>query len=337
MDGEMMTRKLTTLLLSLLLTLSLLPVSARAGNDSGSEREDLVEVVWNGVTSGPACDATVTLYKYKSSDPIDDEYHRMWGTFRLVMTDAAGNVLLDEGFDTPSKSISLTEPGDYYCSVYSNRGDLQGLSNGSGGYSPFTQHFCVTAPYEPSVYEELTGNFVVSCMEYPDDHDRAFREYLAILHGIAGEVDGFSLTDCADYMADAMAAYPDAEYADLYNEFRSNESYALMEVTPLGVYDPIILTDEETYAFWAGECWNYLVNGEEIIFNEDGTMYPYADHLADLDPFAEDSIDETASEESASPQDSGSSLPLIAGGAAAVIVCASAAVILTRKKNAKKN
>ena len=110
-----------------------------------------------------------------------------------------------------------------------------------------------------------------------------------------------------------------------------------MEVTPLGVYDPIILTDEETYAFWAGECWNHLVNGEEIIFNEDGTMYPYADHLADLDPFSEDSIDETASEESASPQGSNSSLPLIAGGAAAVIVCASAAVILTRKKDAKKD
>ena len=74
-----------------------------------------------------------------------------------------------------------------------------------------------------------------------------------------------------------------------------------MKVTPLGVYDPIILTDEETYAFWAGECWNYLVNGEEIIFNEDGAMCPYADHRADLDPFAEGPIDETASEKSAPP------------------------------------
>ena len=332
-----MTKKLSAPLLSLLLAFLLLPVSAHAGNDGGTEREDLVEVVWNGVTSGPACDATVTLYKYRSSDPIDDEYHRMWGTFRLVMTDAAGNVLLDEGFDTPGKSISLTEPGDYYCSVYSSRGDLQGLSNGSGGYAPFTQHFCVTAPYEASIYEELTGAFVASCMEYPDDHDKAFREYLAILHGIAGEVDGFSLADCADYMADAMAAYPEAEYADLYNKFRASEGYALMEVTPLGVYDPIILTDEETYAFWAGECWNYLAGGEEIVFNEDGTMYPYADHLAGLDPSAEYPIDETAFEEGTPPQDSGSSLPLVAGGAAAAAICVSAAVILARKKNVKKS
>lgn len=332
-----MMKKFFALLFFLLLTFSLLPISAHAGNDSGNEREDLVEVVWDGVISGPVCDATVTLYKYKSAEPIDDEYHRMWGTFRLVMTDAAGNVLLDEGFDTPSKSISLTEPGDYYCSVYSSRGDLQGLSDGSGGYTPFTQHFCVTEPYEPSVYEEMTGAFVTCCMEYPDDHDKAFREYLAIVHSIASGVENFSLTDCADYMANAMAAYPEAEYASLYDEFRANEVYAVMEVTPLGDHDPIILTGEDPYAFWSGECWNYLVNGQEFLINEDGTICSYAEYLAFSDSFIETPVDETSLDESTPSQNSGSSLPLIAGGVAVAGVCIGAAVIRTRKKNVKKS
>ncbi len=275
-------KRLFVLTVCLMLAAAMLPWSICAGNE-GEEGECVVDVSWVGITSGPVCDVTVTLYKRQSTELIDDEYRRMWGGFRLVMTDADGNVLLDEPFDAPSKAIYLTEPGDYYCSVYDGNGYLQGIGNGTGGYTPFVQRLTVSEPYNPSPYEDMVASFVMSCELYPEDHDAAFREYLYVLHSAAAELEGedWSLAACAEYMGPAMESYPDPEYAAYYEEFLSNEGYAVMEVTPLGVCDPMILTEEATFGFWSGECWNYLVLGLDIPFREDGTMLPYAEYTAE--------------------------------------------------------
>lgn len=338
-------KKITTLLLSLLLVLSLLPtfIYADTGNESGMQ--ELVEVVWNGTTSGPVCDATVTLYKYQSAEPIDTEYQSMWGTFRLVITDANGNVLIDEDFDTASKSISLTEPGDYYACVYAAKGDLQGLSRSDGSYEPLTQHFCVIGIYEPTVYDELNFLFEMCCDDYSEDHDRAFREYLAIIHGIAASDEDFSLAEGADYMLNTMSDYSEPKYAALYEEFCANEGYATMERTSLCGYDPAILTEEETYGFWSGECWRYFVNGMDCAFNEDGLILPYAEYISNMsddtildDAFSDNTIsDNTPSNQSQKENNTSQPLPLIIAGVVVVVVLiVGAAIILPRKKKRRK-
>lgn len=335
-------KKITALLLSLLLVLSLLPtfIYADTGNESGMQ--ELVEVVWNGTTSGQVCDATVTLYKYQSAEPIDAEYQSMWGTFRLVITDANGNVLIDEDFDTASKSISLTEPGDYYACVYAAKGDLQGLSHADGSYEPLTQHFCVIGIYEPTVYDELNFLFEMCCDDYSEDHDRAFREYLAIIHGIAASDEDFSLTEGADYMLNTMSDYSELKYAALYEEFCANEGYATMERTSLCGYDPEILTEEETYGFWSGECWRYFADGLDfVVFGDNEQLLPYAEYISDMsdDTFSDDTISgDTISDNSPSNHNNNNQpLPLIIAGVVVVVVLiVGAAVILPRQKKRRK-
>lgn len=327
-------KKHIALLLSLLIAFSLLPTFAAADTGNESEMVQVVEVSWEGTISGPVCDATVTLYKFQSIEPIDAAYQKMWGTFRIVITDADGNVVMDENFDTASKSISLTEPGDYYACVYV-RGDLQGLTTEGGGYEPLIQHFCVTEFHEPSVYEELPSFFAVCCDSYPEDHDSAFREYLAMIHGLEEQREEFSLAEGAAYMAETMPAYSQQAYAALYEEFRANEGYSAMEVTSFAGYDPAVLAEEETYGFWRGEGWQYIVNGEDIPFVEDGSIYPYADYIADVSEegaFEELPEEEQLYEEGGDADGGSSPLPLVAAGVAVVVVGAGAVTALARKR-----
>lgn len=325
-------KKYTALLLSLFIAFSLLTifVYADTGNESGMQ--ELVEVTWSGTVSGPLCDATVTLYKYQSAEPIDDEYQRMWGTFRLVVTDENGNVLIDEGFDTASKSISLTTPGNYYACVYTAKGDLQGktgMNDGVISYEPLIQHFFVTEIYVPTLYEDLDFFFAMCCDDHPDDHDLAFREYLAVLHGIAASNDDFSLTEGAAYMLEALSN-SEPKYAAMYEEFRANEGYAFMETASLVGHDPSILAEEETYGFWSGECWRYFANGLDFIaFDESGFMIPYAEYISLSSEYTEGS-EQLNNESSIEP------LIIVGAAAAAVGVCGvGTAVILTSRKKSK--
>lgn len=339
-------KKLTALLLSLLLIFPLTMLPANADEDGGRY---LVEVAWDGITSGPYCEATVTLYMLQSSEPINDEFIRMWGNFRLVITDSEDNVISDEIFDSSSKSILLTDPGDYFCCVYSSTGELQGRSS-PAGYEPLRMQFHVEGEYEPDLYAEMAGMFIMCCEESPDDHDTAFREYLAMIHSLASE-DGveFSLTECADYMEKAMADYPDQQYAALYNEFRANEGYAVMEVTPLSFYDPMILVEEDTFAFWSGECWRYIMESIDIPFNEDGTMYPYAEYISGIEPPDDVSAEASAKTTDKKPSDSTDtaavqpktdrviSLPLVIAVIAVAAIAVVVVVVLLRRKKAAKN
>lgn len=337
-------KKCTALLLSLLIAFSLLPTFAYADTGNESGMQELVEVVWEGVFSGSVCDATVTLYKYQSAEPIDAEYQRMWGTFRLVITDANGNVLLDEPFDTASKSVSLAEPGDYYACVYTAKGDLQGLTgmhDGEIAYAPLKQHFCVMEIHEPSIYEELAIFFEVCCEVYPEDHDRAFREYLAMIHSTAAENADFSLAEGAAYMSETMPAYPEQKYAALYEEFRANEGYATMEITSIAGYEPEILTEEEVYGFWSGECWRYFADGLDIVSGEDGLMIPYAEYISSIsgNPPSDDGDSNDGSplrpDENGDLNDQSPLLPWIAAGAGVAVLGAVVAVLLIRRKKSK--
>lgn len=317
-------KKCTALLLSLLIAFSLLSTFALADTGNESEMLQVLEVVWNGVVSGPVCDATLTLYQYQSAVPIDAEYQRMWGPFRFVLTDANGNVLMDENLDTPNKSISLTEPGDYYACVYV-RDDLQGLTTSDGGYNPLIQHFCVTEIYEPTPYDDLAYFFMTCCDDYPEDHDRAFREYLVAVHSTAASYEDFSLAEGAACMSEAMSN-AEPKYAALYEEFRANEGYATMEVTSLAGHEPEILADEENLGFWSGECWRFFANGLEfIVYDENGSLVPYAEYISTIS-------EEPLPEENEPSNESSSSLPLIAVGAVVVVLIVGVAVILIRRK-----
>lgn len=327
-------KKYTAFLLSLLIVCLLFPTAVHADGNGG----ELVEVVWNGVTSGPTCEATVTLYQPFSTTPIDAAYVKMWGTFRLVITDANGNVVMAEDFDTPSKSISLTEPGDYYACVYTSRGALQGL-NSPEGYTPLTQHFTVIEVYEPTVYDEQFELFVMSCDAYPEDHDRAFREYLYSIQDMVDWAEDYSMEEGAAYMEEVMAGYSEQQYVELYEEFRANEGYAVMEVTYLGVpteyrYDTDMLVDE-SWGFWSGECWRYLVDGTDLPIFEDLTIVPYAEYMAEMgeEGFAEMPEEELPDEDGGQAVSSASPLPLIA---AVVVVGGAAAVLIRKKKNRGK-
>lgn len=322
-------KKYAVLFLSFLIVFSLFPAFAYAdtGNESGIQ--ELVEVVWDGTVSGSVCEATVTLYKHQSADPIDAEYQRMWGTFRLVITDESGNVLVEEEFNTASKTISLTEPGDYYACVYTARGDQQGLTGSDGSYTPLTQHFSVTGTHEPTIYDELGNIFVNCCDSYPEEHDRAFREYLAMLHELAASNEAFSLTEAAVYMMEAICVYGDQSYIDLYEEFHANEGYATMEVTSLAGYDSAILAEEEIYGFWSGECWRYLASGMDLVTadGDEFRLLPYDEYFASIDGGVPDE-DEPSNGDS--PLD-----PLVLVGAVVVVVAVlgiGTAVILTRRK-----
>lgn len=324
-------KKYTAFLLSLLMVCLLFPTAVHA-DGNGTE---LVDVTWNGVTSGPSCEATVTLYQPFSTTPIDAAYVKMWGTFRLVITDAGGNVVLSEDFTSASKTISLTEPGDYYACVYTARGELQGLSSPSG-YTPLRQHFTVIEIYEPTVYDEQVELFVMSCDAYPEDHDRAFREYLYNIQDMVDWAEDYSMEEGAAYMEGALADHSDPQYAELYKEFRANEGYAVMEVTYLGVptewsYDTNMLVDD-SWGFWSGECWRYLVDGIDLPIYEDLTILPYAEYMAEGggDGFAEMPEEEPADEDGGQVTGGASPLPFVAAGA--VVVIGGAAVLLTRKK-----
>ena len=218
------------------------------------------------------------------------------------------------------------------------------------GYEPLKMQFHVEGEYMPDPYAEMAGLFIMYCEEYQDDHDTAFREYLAMIHSVAAE-DGveFSLTECADYMEEAMADYPDQQYAALYNEFRANEGYAVMEVTPLQGYDPMILIEEDTFAFWSGECWRYIMESIEIPFNEDGTMYPYAEYISGMETPDDVSAEASAKTTDKKPSDSTEtavarpveswviSLPLVIAVIAVVAIVVVVVVVLLRKKKAVKN
>ncbi len=319
-------KKYPAFLLSLLLVCFLLPTAVHA-DGNGTE---VVDVVWNGVTSGPVCEATVTLYQPFSTTPIDAAYQKMWGTFRLVITDAGGNVVLSEEFDTPSKTISLTEPGDYYACVYTARGELQGLSSPSG-YTPLKQHFTVIEIVEPTVYDEQVELFVMSCDAYPEEHDRAFREYLYNIQDMVDWAEDYSMEEGAAYMEEALAKHSEPQYAELYQEFRANEGYAVMEVTYLGVpsewrYDTNMLV-EDSWGFWSGECWRYLADGIELPIFEDNTIVPYAEYMAELS--GEGAPEEAPEEVSGQASAGASPLPLLAAVAVAGV---GAALLLSRKR-----
>ena len=273
-------KRLFVLMICLMLAFAVLPWSICAGND-GQDGECVVEVVWSGTTIGEICDITVTLYKYQSFELIDDEYSRMWGGFRLVITDADGNVVTDEPFDTPSKALHLTEPGEYFCAVYDGDGCLQGGSDGVGGYEPFVRTLTVTGSYESNPYEEAVITFITNCDNYPEDHDTAFREYLCVVHIMVNQEEDLSLNDCAEFVRESLRSYPDISYEAYYDEFLSNEGYAVMEVTPMGEYTPELMTEESTFGFWKGECWRYFANGAELMFRDDGTILPYAEYAGE--------------------------------------------------------
>lgn len=316
-------KKLSALLLSLLFMLTFF---APAYAESEDGRENLVEVAWDGITSGPFCKATVTLYKYRSADPIDDEYRRMWGNFRLVTTDADGNVISDTVFDSASLTVEFTEPGEYYCAVYNQRGDKQGLSDINGEYIPLTQSFTVESGSEWTPYEDSAVSFKMFCDDYPDDHDMAFRKYLESVQMMCQD-EGFSLVDCAAYLETTLADNYGQEYAALYSELRANKGYAVMEITSLNGYDPQILTEDD---FWSGECWRYIAELSEIIFNDDGSMCPYNEYNgtgAQSDDTSDDSGENTENGENALPIIIG-----IGGTAAVAVIVAVTAIILSKKR-----
>lgn len=262
----------------LILAFAALPWGVCADN-GGHEGECVVEVVWSGTTMGDICDVTVTLYRFQSSALIDEAFSRMWGGFRLEIRDADGNLLMDEPFDTPSKELHLVDPGEYYCAVYDGDGCLQGLSDGKGGYDPFIQRLIVTEPYGLNPYEDAVVTFIISCDNYSEDHDTAFREYLCVIHNMVNQDEELNLNDCAEYVRESLRSYPDISYAAYYDEFLSNEGYAVMEVAPMGEYMPELMTEESTFGFWKGECWRYFVDGTELEFQEDGTILPYAEYV----------------------------------------------------------
>lgn len=273
-------KRFLALTVCLILAFAVLPWGICADN-GGRESECVVEVVWSGTTMGEICDIEVTLYRFQSSEPINDAYSRMWGGFRLEVRDGDGNLVMDEPFDTPSKELHLVDPGEYYCAVYDGDGCLQGLSDGKGGYDPFIQRLIVTEPYGLNPYEDAVVTFIISCDNYPDDHDTAFREYLCVIHNMVNQDEELNLNDCAEHVRESLRGYPDASYAAYYDEFLSNEGYAAMEVTPMGAYMPELMTDEETFGFWKGECWRYFVNETELVLQDDGTILPYAEYVED--------------------------------------------------------
>lgn len=313
-------KKLPALLLSLLFMLTLF-VPAYAESEDG--RENLVEVAWDGITYGSFCKATVTLYKYRSSEPIDDEFRRMWGDFRLVTTDADGNVISDRIFDTASLTVEFSEPGEYFCSVYNHRGDKQGLSDINGEYIPLTQSFTVESGSEWTPYEDSAVSFKMFCDDYPDNRDMAFRKYLESVQMMCQD-EGFSLADCAAYLETTLADNYGQEYAALYSELRANEGYAVMEITSLNGYDPQILTED---AFWSGECWRYIAESSDIIFDDDGYMRPYNERGGtDAQSAGASDNGEEKSEKDGTP------LPYIIGGAAAALIGIAAAIVLAKKR-----
>ena len=334
-----MTKKAVSVILALLLSV-LMTVSVFAGGMEDVEGEPWCEAIFSGDLIGEVCEVQVHLNALTSSDPMDEYFSHYAGGFRLVMSDAAGNVLKEEWFPGGvggyALSYTLTEPGDYYFQVWSGTGYPQGystiLDSGEYAYVTTPHHVKVLSGqeevFDTVIAEDMALMFVGACSQVDNEPEAAVIAYLEMV-----QWNGWASEKLFQEFSEFMDAVIMDEQRPAFELLMNNEGYRTMAVTSLGVYDTSIFYMEE---FWKYEMWRELAaTGQlpEISVDDPSVDEPVEPVSPDVP--GDDSVITDGALDAEKVQDSAKSSPIVwiaVGGGAAVAAVAVAVVLLKKKK-----